>query len=121
MNKLYKILTLTGISGNEYEFTLYSFDDFDELSEEIDEARGALYLFTKRHLKNGQYFHDYIYLGETSDISTRYGNHHKKECIMSHRGNCIGFYYTDVDDDTRKAMEKDILDAYDFPCNDMNN
>ena len=40
---------------------------------------------------------------------------------MSHGSNCIGFLFTDKDEDDRKAMEKDILEANDFPCNDINN
>ena len=121
MKKLNKTTTLKGKSGNAYTFNLYTFDRFDELSNEITAEQGALYLFTKRILKDGQYVHDYIYLGETSDISTRYGNHHKRRCIMSHGSNCIGFFFTDANDDERKAMEKDILEANEFPCNDMNN
>lgn len=121
MKKLNKTTTLKGKSGNEYTFKLYSFDNFDELSEEIAGKLAALYLFTKRNLKNGKYVHDYIYLGETSDISTRYGNHHKRRCITSHGSNCIGFFFTDKDEEERKAMEKDILEANDFPCNDINN
>ena len=121
MKKLNKTTTLKGKSGNEYTFKLYSFDNFDELSEEIAGKLAALYLFTKRFFQNGKYFHEYIYLGETSDISTRYGNHHKRRCIISHGSNCIGFFFTDKDEEERKAMEKDILEAYVFPCNDKNN
>ena len=121
MKELYKTTTLKGKSGNKYTFRLFSFDNFEELSDELNEEKGALYLFTKRNLKNGKYVHDYIYLGETSDISTRYGNHHKRRCIMSHGNNCIGFLFTDKDEDDLKAMQQDILEANDFPCNDINN
>lgn len=121
MRKLNKTTSLKGKSGKKYTFDLYSFDKFDELSDEITAEKGAIYLFTKHILKNGKYYHEYIYLGETSDISTRYANHHKRRCIMSHSSNCIGFIFTDASDDERKAMEKDILEANDFPCNDMNN
>ena len=121
MKKLNKTTTLKGISGKEYSFELYSFAKFDQLSDEITAEQGALYLFTKRYLKNGEFYHKFIYLGETSDISTRYSDHHKKRSIISHGSNCIGFLFADVNDDERKAMEKDILEAIDFPCNDKNN
>lgn len=121
MKDLNKVTILKGKSGKKYTFSLFSFDNFEELSDELNEEKGALYLFTKRNLKNGKYVHDYIYLGETSDISTRYGNHHKRRCIMSYGSNCIGFFFTDKDEDDRKAMENDILEANDFPCNDINN
>lgn len=121
MEKLNKIATLTGQSGKEYAFELYSFGEFEELIEEITEKRGAIYLFTNRYLKQGKYCHSYIYLGETDDVSTRYYNHHNQSCIMRHNSNCIGFYWTDAVERGRKEMEEDILSAYNFPCNVQNN
>lgn len=106
MKNLNKVTILKGKSGKKYTFSLFSFDNFEELSDELNEEKGALYLFTKRNLKNGKYVHDYIYLGETSDISTRYGNHHKRRCIISHGSNCIGFFFSDKDEEERKAMKK---------------
>ena len=121
MKNLNKVTILKGKSCNKYTFSFFSFDNFEELSDELNEEKGALFLFTKRYLKNGKYVHDYIYLGETSDISTRYGNHHKRRCISSHGSNCIGFFFTDKDEEERNGMDKDILEANVFPCNDKIN
>lgn len=121
MQRLNKTITLTGAFGEEYEFELYSFEDFEDLSDNMTEKRGAIYLFTNRHIEQGEYHHTRIYLGETGDVSTRYKNHHKERCIMNHEANCIGFYWVEGDEEERKAIEDDILDTYNFPCNEMNN
>ena len=120
VSELGKITTLTGISGIKYEFSLWSFDDFDDIKKTF--TGEGLYLFTKRYEATDGYRHKYIYLGETEDYYTRYDNHHKEECIKMQNSNCIGFYsMPNSSENERKSVEDDLLAAYNFPCNNKNN
>ncbi len=120
MNNTGKRLALKGLSGNQYIFDLYIYDDFSELKSAFF-AKAAVYLFTRRRITNYGFTHDLVYLGETDNLSTRFGNHHKEKCISSHFANCIGIHAVSSDDIKRKAIETDILSAYDFPCNEQLN
>lgn len=120
VNELGKITTLVGKSGRKYEFSLWSFDDFDDVKSTF--TGGGLYLFTNRHLSDGVFKHTYIYLGETGDYYTRYDGHHKEECIKKNHSNCIGFYsMQNATEKERKEVEEDLLANYVFPCNTINN
>lgn len=120
VEELNKITELRGKSGENYQFSLWLFEDFDDIKSTF--TGGGLYLFTNRHSDQEIYKHSYIYLGETGDYFTRFDNHHKEQCIRLHNANCIGFYsMPDADEDTRKAAEDDLLDNYNFPCNNANN
>lgn len=120
VKELNKTTTLTGSSGTEYTFHLWSFDDFNDIKGSF---RGCgLYLFTKRYLTEGVYRHKYLYIGETGDYSTRYDNHHKEKDLREFDSNCIGFLsMQNSSEDERKEIEKDILSAYNLPCNTANN
>ncbi len=121
VKELGRTTTLKGQSGKEYVFSLYLFDSFEDLKSAWENFP-ALYLFTQRYSSNGAYYHNYIYLGETGDLSTRFDSHHKEQCIIKHQSNCIGIYKNVPQDETkRKEVEKDILMANDFPCNEQNN
>lgn len=120
VKNLGKVTTLTGKSGIKYEFKLWSFDVFDDVKRSF--AGGGLYLFTKRFVKDGEYWHTYIYLGETSDYFTRFDGHHKEVEISDYESNCVGFYpMPNSSDIERKSAEEDLLNSYRFPCNSTNN
>lgn len=115
-----RVTTLTGRSGTEYEFSLWTFDEFDDIKGTF--TGGGLYLFTNRHFVNGEYRHSYIYLGESGDYFNRYDNHHKESDIILHNANCIGFYsMPNSTEMQRKIAEEDLLAHYLFPCNIVNN
>lgn len=116
VTKLDKTHKVTGQSGKEYSFDLYLFDDFDDLKGYFN-GKG-LYLFTKR--ENAA--HTRIYLGKTTDYSTRYNNHHKEQCIKRKGSNCIGLHrMNNASQETIDEAEIDILEGNYFPCNDQNN
>ena len=120
LKKLNKTMTLTGKSGKEYEFDLWSFEDFDDVKGAFEGS--GLYVFTRRYLDGNKYKHNRIYLGETGDYSTRFDNHHREQCIRKHGANCIGLYsMPNSTEKQRKDAENDLLEAYNFPCNDQNN
>ncbi len=104
------IVTFTGASNTNYEFTAHSRDtDFN--------AIGAVYFMTKRTRKSdGGYNHDRIYVGETGDLSDRPLNHHRKECFDRKGANCVCIY-PESDKDTRLEIETDLRENYKPPCN----
>jgi hypothetical protein len=104
-------MSIAGKSGNEYAFDFYATDtSFKNL--------GAVYVVTRRVRKSeGGGSHTFLYVGETGDLSTRFGNHHKQGCFDQHGANCIGVHL-DESEKSRKAKETDLLDAHDWPCND---
>lgn len=120
LQNLDRTTSLIGESGRKYTFALYSFDSFDDLKGL--KKMSALYLFTRRKFVDGSYYHDYLYFGETGDLSTRYNNHHKEKELVKEKSNCIGFYTSAPDDeDARKKIEEDVLAANNFPLNTANN
>ena len=111
---------IKGLSGREYIFNVYGFSRFSDLSDAF-KSIPALYAFTRRFPYGASFTHDLIYVGETSDLSARFNNHHKEDCISRSNANCIcihSFYGTALE---RMASEADILNAFDLPCNDKNN
>ena len=120
IKELNKTTTLIGKSRNEYEFSLFSFDDFDDVKKSF--IGGGLYLFTYRYKIDEYYKHQYIYLGQTGDYNTCFDNHNKEFCIRLRKSNCIGFYsMSNITEQERKIAEKDLLDNYIFPCNTSDN
>ena len=123
LNEEYK---MTGASGREYTFTMYGFGTFDELQETFkDYPHSGLYVFTIRNYSQltGVYTHEPVYVGQTGDFQTRdFSNHHKREKIEATGSHSIGVCLTDqMSDEHRKEMEKDLLEAYNLPCNEVNN
>ncbi|PKN00326.1 MAG: hypothetical protein CVU78_01830 [Elusimicrobia bacterium HGW-Elusimicrobia-2] len=105
-------ITFTGKSGNKYDFIAYSWDT------NFKEGYGAVYFITKRTQKaTGGYNHVEIYVGETEDLSTRFDNHHKEDCFKKYNANCKCIH-GEQNKETRLAIEKDLIDNYNLPCND---
>ena len=117
INKTTKLKTA---DDKEYVFDLYTFDEFDDLKGYFDEDP-ALYLFTRRYKEGEKHYHDYIYLGETCNLNSRFNDHHKEACIKKNKANCIGIYRFGGTEKVRKSAESSLLDAQDFPCNKQNN
>lgn len=120
VNELGKVTILNGLTGKKYQFSLWSFEVFDDVKNTF--TGGGLYLFTKRYSDGEVYRHSYIYLGETGDYFTRFNNHHKEQSIKFFKANCIGFYpMLNATEENRKLAERDLLNNYNFPCNTDNN
>ena len=102
-------ITLSGKSGKTYQFLMYVLNTSFK-------AMGGLYLFTKA-ADNTNYL---LYLGHTQDLSSRFTNHHKEECVDNHGGTHVSVCIIE-DEKTRIAAEKDILANYNFTCNEVNN
>lgn len=104
------IITLTGKSGTKYAFNVWPRSD-------TFNAVGAVYFMTVRTVgSNGNGTHDFIYVGETGDLSDRPLNHHRKACFDRHKANCI-LTHSQADGKKRLAIEKDLREAYNPTCN----
>jgi hypothetical protein len=104
-------VTFTGVSGNRYEFSAYPW------RTSLKKDYGAVYFVTKRNQKSDGIYHARIYVGQTDDLSTRFDGHHKQPCFDVHNANCICIY-GELDEDSRLAIEQDLIDNYHPPCND---
>lgn len=106
-------LTVTGKSGQVYEFNIYGLDtEFNEV--------GGIYIFTRRYRNRDKYSHNFIYCGKTENLSTRFNNHHKADCIKRNNANCICVMRVDSDEE-RSKIETDILKGNEFTCNEVLN
>lgn len=104
-------LEITGKSGTSYTFNVYP---IDQSWKEI----GAVYAVTKRTEKQGGGgSHTYIYVGQTDNMDERHSNHHKESCFKKHKANCI-CVHSESSEKKRLAIEDDILNGHDWPCND---
>lgn len=105
------ILEITGKSGAKYVFTIYNiYTNFKPV--------GGLYLFTK--LLEDKETHKYIYLGITNNLSTRFDNHHKEDCIKKNGSTHISIYF-ESNQLSREKAESDILSAINTTCNEKMN
>jgi len=104
---------LTGQSGKKYIFNIYSIDTSFS-------AVGGIYLFTRRTKSGDTFLHTNKYLGKTNDLSTRFDNHHKEDCIVENNANCLCVMRVDSEDD-RTNYETDLLLANNTTCNEINN
>ena len=103
-------MSVKGASGAIYTFTMYPIGTSFK-------ALAGLYLFTRAET-NGH--HTYIYLGITNDLSVRFDNHHKEDCITKNKATHISILLENSEE-RRKAIEKDILAAISTTCNEINN
>ena len=105
-------IEFTGKSGKKYQFYVY------ELNTSFNKE-GGNYVFTKRTTKqDGSGSHDIIYIGKTEDLSTRFQNHHKEDCISKHGANRICIRQVDSENE-RDLTEKDLIKNYNSVCNDQ--
>ncbi len=101
----------TGNSGEKYSFKVYEADsEFKDIS--------AVYIFTKRTVKDGKGSHDFLYIGESDELGTRIADHEKWDCVSRHGCNCICVHTIDGDD-ARVAAETDLRNGNSTPCNDQ--
>ena len=98
-------IIFSGISGTKYEYIAYPIDsNFKPLP--------ANYIFAKR---SDFGFHP-IYIGETSDLSTRFDNHHKLPLAELH-GAAHTLVHINATPHLRLSEERDLIDYYKPVCN----
>ena len=119
IKRLNNNFTLNGKSGRKYTFEMYVFDDFDDVKDAFIDA-SAIYIFTRRCQETSdKYAHNLIYCGETGHLNRRFYKHHHESDIKSHHANCL--CVMGVSEETREAVEADILENNSFPVNVQHN
>jgi hypothetical protein len=105
---------IKGKSGKTYEFDIFKLDtSFNPI--------GGIYIFTRRYKRlDSKYYHELIYCGKTNDLSTRFDNHHKKDCIEKNKANCVCVKSVSSEQE-RTNIEQDILLGNNFKCNEILN
>lgn len=105
-------IDLKGKSGKTYTFYIY---DLNTSFKTV----GGVYVFTKATTDTDKSVnHGIIYIGMTDDLSTRFSNHHKKDCYTKKGANRLCVRQVDKEAD-REAMEKDLITNYNPSCNDQ--
>jgi hypothetical protein len=103
--------TFHGNSGKAYGFQVWPMN-------QAFNGVGAVYAVTRRYQSSeGGFKHEIIYVGETEDLSERFGNHHKANCFARKDANCI-CTHLDGDSDSRLAKEDDLIQKHVPHCND---
>ena len=104
-------VAVIGKSGRKYDFEVYEIN----LSWDIVPA---VYIVTRRsNNSKGGYKHTAIYIGQTDNLQERFENHHKQDCFDRYNANCLCIYEVSVEN-TRLAIEDDLLSAHRTECND---
>jgi hypothetical protein len=103
-------MELTGASGKKYTVFVYGMDV-------AFKAVGGVYAFTlATQTAAGGYTHSVLYIGQTGDLSERFGNHHKEECVKRRGANRHCAMVVE-NEEARLAIEQDLIAAYNPPCN----
>ena len=101
------VLTVFGRSRRQYQFEVRP-------RHEPQPAIPGCYIFARKDA-NGRY--SLVYIGHTGDLSERFTNHHKWDCIVRNQATHLCVYFTESTVHAR-VIEKDLLDNYTTPCND---
>ena len=100
-------VTLKGASGIRYVFDVYP------ANSNWGDNIACVYYVSKCDDKG---FHTPIYVGETGDLKTRHGDHHKQKCFENNGYNCISIH-RQANEKTRLQIEEDLVKVLDLPCN----
>jgi hypothetical protein len=96
-----------GVSGREYTYSIY------RIGTQFKAVPGN-YIFARE--TSPRVFAP-IYVGETSDLSERFDNHHKMPCIYRNGATHIHVHTSYGGAEARRAEEQDIRWKWNPPCN----
>lgn len=77
-------------------------------------AEAANYIFAKVSPQN---YWQPIYIGQTSDLSERFDNHHAQPCISRNGATHIHAHTNSAGEQARRAEETDLIQDHSPPCN----
>jgi hypothetical protein len=99
-------VTIRGASGASYPFSVYPWGTpFQRF--------GAVYAVLKQGA-DGRY--SVLYIGQTSDMSTRFDSHHDAACFRRYGRTHIGVH-PEPSEARRRATETDLIRGNRTPCN----
>jgi predicted GIY-YIG superfamily endonuclease len=104
-----RIMKWKGKSSQDYKYWIW------DISTRF-EAAPANYIFAKETSPNS---FQAIYIGETGDISERFEDHEKWDCITRYGATHVHTHKSSTDKKERCAEESDLLAARTTPCNDQ--
>lgn len=96
-----------GQSGKEYHYWIH------KLGTNFKKVPGN-YIFVRETEDN----HVPIYIGQTSDLSERFDNHHKMPCIKKNKATHIHAHTSSESEEKRLAEETDLVKRWNPVCND---
>ena len=96
----------TGSSGQKYTYEVYP------IGTNFRPVPGN-YIFAR--YAPGEWFP--IYIGETSDLSQRFDNHHAMPCIKRNGATHIHVHENNSGVAARRAEESDLIRRWNPPCN----
>lgn len=99
-----------GKSGTTYKYWIYP------RKGSSFKAEPGNYIFA-RETKPGYWTP--IYIGETSDLSSRFLNHHQNDCIDENKATHIHAHLTSGGAQVRRDEETDLRGKWDTPCNEQ--
>lgn len=101
-----KTINWAGKSGSKYKYWIYKLPpDFS--------AKPGNYIFAKE-TKPGSWTP--VYIGQTEDLSERFDNHHKANCISRNGATHIHAHINNPKQ-ARLAEESDLVARWNTPCN----
>ena len=110
-----QICTWTGQTGAPYSFGVYELSrTWQEQQTLFTNELPAIYIFSRLET-NG---HVPIYIGQTSDISTRFYNHHELEDIKRSGPTHIHLHVNHNGEYARLSEERDLIGNYKPVLND---
>jgi hypothetical protein len=107
-------ITFTGKSGEKYFFHAWPL-------QTRFKAIAAVYFVTKRSYSNKTYRiagHDGIYIGQTASLADPFATQAYLDCFGKHGANCVCVHLLE-DEDRRRAVERDMMDAHPTTCNEL--
>jgi len=104
-------VSFPGLTGTQYVFRIYTLDT-------MFKPLGGVYAMLDRYPKPDGlgYLASPIYFGETSDLSSRFDNHHRQGCFDRSGVNCVAVHL-DGDDRSRLSKEADLIARWNPECN----
>ena len=111
-----EICTWTGQTGTPYSFGVYELSwTWQEQQTLFTDELPAIYIFSRLETIG----HIPVYIGQTSDISTRFYNHHKLEAISKSKPTHIHLHVNHDGEYARSGEERDLIGNYKPPLNDF--
>jgi hypothetical protein len=99
----------TGKSGKSYKYWIHKIGT-------TFQAVAGNYVFSKE-TKPGYWAA--IYIGETSDLSSRFDDHHQQKCIDKNGATHVHVHSNSAGADARRAEECDIIARWNPTCNEQ--
>lgn len=98
--------------GEKGPFNLYELNGYD-FSENLEfSIKKGVYVFTKRQKnEDGSISHDILYVGQTTDLNTRFQGHHKATELKKKKPNCLAIHECSTNEELNQ-VEADLIDLW---------